>query len=57
MSQRMADIRAQISTLNLRNKEQEPNFLGVNAGNNELQNEKDKGRKQVLCSVMIPLFV
>jgi hypothetical protein len=30
----MADIRAQISTPNLRNKEQERQFLDVNAGNN-----------------------
>jgi hypothetical protein len=32
----MADTRAQISTPNLRNKEQEAHFLDINAGNKEL---------------------
>jgi hypothetical protein len=53
----MADIRAQIFTPNLRNKEQEPHFLDVNAGNKELQTERDKGRKWDLCSFVMPLFV
>ena len=48
----MADIRAQISTQNLRNKQQEPHFLNINAGNKELQTERDKRRKRVLCSVV-----
>jgi hypothetical protein len=41
----MADVRGQISNSNLRNKEQEPHLLHVDAGNNELQTDRDKWRK------------
>jgi hypothetical protein len=57
MSQKMAGTHAHISTRNLPNKEQQPHFLDVNEGNNELQTERDQGRKQVLFCVITALFV
>jgi hypothetical protein len=43
ISQKMAGTTPRISTPNLPNKEQKPHFLDVNAGNNELQTERDRG--------------
>jgi hypothetical protein len=41
----MAAISAQSSTPNLQNKKQEPHFLDVNAGNNDLLTETERERE------------